>query len=182
MHAGLRSGTAVWTVKTKLWHFSTVMVQCESSSNLFVWNHVGKVSRHSSVCQWVWTSDWSLDLDRCNIFLFFFLTNSDLQRVLSSIHYGAWSWHFSFISWRDWKMLEFWLFFCPMTIVRQHKQIYTYSCTDDFEFRVCKSMHHHTFNWINQQDAATSQVYYLFRYSSTCLGHPRAHHQELQLQ
>jgi len=42
-------------------------------------------------------------------------------------------------------------------------------------------MHHHTFNWINQQDAATSQVYYLsFKYSSTCFGHPHAHHQELQ--
>jgi hypothetical protein len=39
------------------------------------------------------------------------------------------------------------------------------------------------FNSINQQDAATSQVYYLpFRYSSTCFGHPYAHHQELQLQ
>jgi hypothetical protein len=38
-----------------------------------------------------------------------------------------------------------------------------------------------TFNWINQQDAATSLVYYLsFRYSSTCFGHPCAHHQELQ--
>ena len=49
------------------------------------------------------------------------------------------------------------------------------------EFRVCKSVHHHTFNWINQQDAGTSQVYYLsFRYSSTCFGHHHAHHQELQ--
>ena len=48
-------------------------------------------------------------------------------------------------------------------------------------FRVCKSVHHHTFNWINKQDAATSRVYYLsFRYSSTCFGHPHAHHQELQ--
>jgi len=28
-------------------------------------------------------------------------------------------------------------------------------------FRVCKSVHHHTDNWINQQNAATSQVYYL---------------------
>jgi uncharacterized membrane protein YdbT with pleckstrin-like domain len=29
--------------------------------------------------------------------------------------------------------------------------------------------------------AATSQVYYLsFKYSSTCFGHPHAHHQELQ--
>jgi len=37
------------------------------------------------------------------------------------------------------------------------------------------------FNWINQQDAETSQVYYLlFKYSSTCFGHPHAHHQELQ--
>jgi hypothetical protein len=37
------------------------------------------------------------------------------------------------------------------------------------------------FNWINQADAATSQVYYLsFKYSSTCFGHPHAHHQELQ--
>jgi hypothetical protein len=36
-------------------------------------------------------------------------------------------------------------------------------------------------NWINKQDAATSQVYYLsFKYSSTCFGHPHAHHQELQ--
>jgi hypothetical protein len=50
-----------------------------------------------------------------------------------------------------------------------------------FKFRVCQSVHHHTFNWINQPDAATSQVYYLsFKYSSTCFGHPHAHHQELQ--
>jgi hypothetical protein len=33
-------------------------------------------------------------------------------------------------------------------------------------------------NWINQPDAADSQVYYLsFKYSSTCFGHPHAHHQ-----
>ena len=52
-----------------------------------------------------------------------------------------------------------------------------------WKFRVCQSVHPHTFNWINQQDAATSQVYYLsFKYSSTCFGHPHAHHQELQLQ
>ena len=38
----------------------------------------------------------------------------------------------------------------------------------------------HTFNWIKERDAATSQVYYLsFKYSSTCFGHPHAHHQEL---
>jgi phosphatidylserine synthase len=48
-------------------------------------------------------------------------------------------------------------------------------------FRVCKSVHHHTFNWINQPDAETSQAYYLsFTYSSTCFKHPHAHHQELQ--
>jgi hypothetical protein len=36
-------------------------------------------------------------------------------------------------------------------------------------------------NWINQPDAANSQVYYLsFKYRSTCFGHPHAHHQELQ--
>ena len=50
-----------------------------------------------------------------------------------------------------------------------------------YNFRVCKSVHHHTFKWINQLDAAISQVYYLsFKYSSTCFGHPHAHHQELQ--
>jgi len=49
------------------------------------------------------------------------------------------------------------------------------------KFRVCQSAHHHTFNWINQPDTATSQIYYLsFKYSSTCFGHPHAHHQELQ--
>jgi len=53
--------------------------------------------------------------------------------------------------------------------------------SNTFKFRVCKSVPHHTFNWINQQDAATPQVYYLsFKYSSTCFGHPHAHHQELQ--
>jgi len=42
------------------------------------------------------------------------------------------------------------------------------------------SVHHHTFKWINQPDAAISQVYYLsFKYSLTCLGHLHAHHQEL---
>ena len=39
------------------------------------------------------------------------------------------------------------------------------------------------FNWINQPDAAKSQVYYLsFKYSSTCFGRHHAHHQELQQQ
>jgi hypothetical protein len=37
------------------------------------------------------------------------------------------------------------------------------------------------YNFINQQDAAALQVYYLsFQYSSTCFGHPHAHNQELQ--
>jgi len=37
------------------------------------------------------------------------------------------------------------------------------------------------FQWINQQDAAISQVYCLsFKYSSTCFGRPHARHQELQ--
>jgi hypothetical protein len=48
-------------------------------------------------------------------------------------------------------------------------------------FRLCKSVYHHTFNWINKRHAANSQVYYLsFKYSSTCFGHHHAHHQELQ--
>jgi hypothetical protein len=60
-------------------------------------------------------------------------------------------------------------------------RVITYIRDTDREFRVCKSVHHHTFNWINQPDAANSQVYYLsFKYSSTCFGHPHAHHQELQ--
>jgi len=38
-------------------------------------------------------------------------------------------------------------------------------------------VHLHTFKWINQPDAAISQVYYLsFKYSSTRFGHPHAHH------
>jgi hypothetical protein len=50
-----------------------------------------------------------------------------------------------------------------------------------FLFRFCKSVHHHTFNWINQPDATNSQVYYLsFKYSSTYFGHPHAHRQDLQ--
>ena len=158
MHAGLRSGTAVWTVKTKLWHFSTVMIQCESSSNLFVWNHVAKwagIAQFVSGCglvTGVWISTGAI----------FFCFSSSLIRTfsvscLASItgrEVGTSPSYHGEIE----KCSEFWLFFfCPMTIVRQPKQIYTYSCTDDFEFRVCKSMHHHTFNWINQQDAASSK-------------------------
>jgi hypothetical protein len=36
------------------------------------------------------------------------------------------------------------------------------------------------FKWINQPDASISQIYWSsFKYSSTCFGHPHAHHQEL---
>jgi hypothetical protein len=61
-------------------------------------------------------------------------------------------------------------------------QIYLPGTVHNYEeFRVCKSVHRHTLNWINQPDAANSQVYYLsLKYSSTCFGHPHAHHQELQ--
>jgi hypothetical protein len=48
------------------------------------------------------------------------------------------------------------------------------------KFRVCKSVHHHTFKWINQPDASISHIYCSsFKCSSTCFGHPLAHHQEL---
>jgi len=47
-------------------------------------------------------------------------------------------------------------------------------------FRVYKSVHHHTFKQINQPDESVSQIYCSsFKYSSTCFGHPLAHHQEL---
>ena len=53
-----------------------------------------------------------------------------------------------------------------------HTQRHTSTHTH-ISFRVCKSVHHHTLNWINQPDAANFQVYYLsFKYSSTCFGHP----------
>jgi len=49
------------------------------------------------------------------------------------------------------------------------------------EFRICKPVHHYNFNWINQPDAANSQVYYLsFKYIPTCFELPHVHHQELQ--
>jgi hypothetical protein len=58
---------------------------------------------------------------------------------------------------------------------------HTVQINHQLDAKICKSMHYHTFNCIKQQDAAISQVYYLsFRYSSTCFGHPHAHHQELQ--
>ena len=45
---------------------------------------------------------------------------------------------------------------------------------------LCTKMRCRQIKWINQPDAAISQVYYLsFKYSSTCFGHPHAHHQEL---
>jgi len=49
-----------------------------------------------------------------------------------------------------------------------------------FEKYLNKKFNENPFKWINQPDAAISRVYYLsFRYSSTCFGHPHAHHQEL---
>jgi hypothetical protein len=49
-----------------------------------------------------------------------------------------------------------------------------------FKFKVCKSMHHHTFQINQQLDATICQVYYLtFTYSSTCFGRPHAHQQGL---
>jgi len=54
------------------------------------------------------------------------------------------------------------------------------TCRRHYNYRVCKSVHHHTFKWINQPDAAISRVYCLsFKCSSTCFGHPHDHHQEL---
>jgi len=48
------------------------------------------------------------------------------------------------------------------------------------KFKVCKSVHHHTIQINHQLDATISLVYHLtFIYSSTCFGHPHAHHQEL---
>jgi hypothetical protein len=74
--------------------------------------------------------------------------------------------------------------------LRLYKVTYwqTLTCSDDEwsenqNSGMCAQIHRYIFNWINQPDAATSQVYYLsFKYSSTCFGHTHAHHQELQLQ
>ena len=47
-------------------------------------------------------------------------------------------------------------------------------------FRVFKSVHHHTLKQINQPDASVTQIFCSsFKYSTTCFGHPLAHHQEL---
>jgi hypothetical protein len=47
------------------------------------------------------------------------------------------------------------------------------------KFRDCKSVHHHTFKQINQPDASIPQIYCSsFKYSSTCFGHPLAHHHQ----
>jgi hypothetical protein len=55
---------------------------------------------------------------------------------------------------------------------------YTENCQVNLNFASpCFIIH---FKWINQLDAAVSQVYYLtFMYSSTCFWRPYAHHQEL---
>jgi hypothetical protein len=45
---------------------------------------------------------------------------------------------------------------------------------------ICKRRHNKLFKEINQPDATVSQVYYwTFMYSSTRVGRPHAHHQEL---
>jgi len=71
--------------------------------------------------------------------------------------------------------------FVRLSVLRAEIRICVLPNTEQMAgFRVCKSVHHHTFNWINQPDAANSQVYYLsFKYSSTRFGRPRAHQQEL---
>jgi len=52
--------------------------------------------------------------------------------------------------------------------------VYASSLADWIKFRVYKSVHHHTFKWINQPDAAILQVYYMsFKYSSA-VGRRRA--------
>jgi hypothetical protein len=58
----------------------------------------------------------------------------------------------------------------PCTSISTSKQsLYIFGYSDLFSFK-----------WINQLDAAISQVYYLsLNYSSTCFMRPHAHHQEL---
>jgi hypothetical protein len=48
------------------------------------------------------------------------------------------------------------------------------------KFRVCRSVHLHTFKRINQLDAAINYRFIVYRLDnrSTCFGHPYAHHQE----
>ena len=47
-------------------------------------------------------------------------------------------------------------------------------------FTLCTCRYVGQFKQINQPDASISQIYCLsFKYSSTCFGHPHAHHQEL---
>jgi hypothetical protein len=59
----------------------------------------------------------------------------------------------------------------PIKVVIRFKRI---------NFKVCKSVHHHTIKKINQPDPTISPVYYLtFIYSLTCFGRLHAHHQEL---
>ena len=50
---------------------------------------------------------------------------------------------------------------CPEESIQHSEQSESLKSRIQNTFRVCKSVHHHTFNWINQPDAATSQVYYL---------------------
>ena len=66
--------------------------------------------------------------------------------------------------------------FCSRNVPYQsHRRL-----SNNSEFRICKSVHLYTFKWINQPDAAISQVYCLsFKYSLTCFRYPHVHHQEL---
>jgi hypothetical protein len=58
----------------------------------------------------------------------------------------------------------------------------THSLVGIYKFDICKSVHHHTIQTINQQDATFSQDYYLtFMCGSTCFGRFLAHHQELTI-
>ena len=95
------------------------------------------------------------------------------------VHYGTW------LTGKSWR--KPWSSFCG-SFWGMWTEAGTFSLKDrqrslkhNNSFRVCKSVHPHNFNWINQPDVAASQVYYLsFKYSSTCFWHPHAHHQELQ--
>ena len=71
-------------------------------------------------------------------------------------------------------------FWGPRSVLDENSRIFRVFSQDSVTYRKTW-MSEITFNWINQQDAAPSQVYYLsFKYSSTYFGHHHAHHQELK--
>jgi len=58
--------------------------------------------------------------------------------------------------------------------------LFTFYIQGVLKFKVCKSVHHHTFQMNHQPDATIFQFIILrFVYSSTCFGRFPAHHQEL---